>query len=101
MHYITFFLLCKCKNKYIILCHAIEYSTLCEYIRSAFSNNVVMVYDYYVAYPKVCKYIQSTFPDDNVIVHDINTKFKVDNYISLRRIPILSDSPKPPPPISK
>lgn len=59
------------QNRYIILCHRSEYSTLCEYIQSAFPNN-------------------------KFIIYDINTKFKVDNYISLRRIPILSNGPKPP-----
>jgi hypothetical protein len=54
-------ILCKCKNKYIILCHAIEYSTLCEYIRSAFSNNVIMVYNYNVAYPNATLFIPYIF----------------------------------------
>jgi hypothetical protein len=59
------------KNRYTILCHTSEYSTLCEYIESAFPNN-------------------------EVIKYDIDTKFKVGNYITLRRIPILSNSLKPP-----
>uniref|UniRef100_A0A6C0I2I8 Uncharacterized protein n=1 Tax=viral metagenome TaxID=1070528 RepID=A0A6C0I2I8_9ZZZZ len=31
------------KKQYIILCHKIEYSTLCEYIQSAFPNNKFII----------------------------------------------------------
>ena len=62
-------------DNYTILCFENEYIVLIEYIKSVFSKN-------------------------KIIVYNIDTKFNIGNYISLRRIPILSDSLKLPMPIT-